>query len=48
MPSTHLSLHYHIIFCTKDAAEALLKPGVETCMPTSAALSVTLAQLRSA
>jgi len=26
MPSTHVSLHYHIIFCTKDRRRIIAEP----------------------
>jgi hypothetical protein len=46
MPSTHISLHYHIVFSTKERRDSLLTRGATNYMHTSAVLLGSLAPLR--
>lgn len=46
MPSTHVSLHYHIIFSTKGRLESSQNHGVKNCTLTSAASSAISVELR--
>ena len=45
MPSTHISLHYHIVFCTKGRRRIIAEAWREELL-TSAVLRVTLAPSR--